>query len=189
MNTTSTVKILKGPTIMLQSGEYFDLEDPDSSVFDIEDIAHALSNICRYTGHCTDFYSVAQHSVLVSYAVPPEDALAGLLHDAPEAFVGDVSKPLKILLPDYKEVERRVELAVFRRFGLPDELPATVKHADRVLLRTEQRDLMNADAHTWLFTGGVYPLERRIVPLPPREAKAEFLERYRELTMLEAVGA
>ena len=189
MNTTSTVKILKGPTIMLRSGEYFDLEDPDSSVFDIEDIAHALSNICRYTGHCTDFYSVAQHSVLVSYAVPSEDALAGLLHDAPEAFVGDVSKPLKILLPDYKEVERRVELAVFRRFGLPDELPATVKHADRVLLRTEQRDLMNADEHTWLFTGGVYPLERRIVPLPPREAKAEFLERYRELTMLEAVGA
>lgn len=177
----STVKILKGPTIMTQSGNYFDLLDPESCVFDIHDIAHALSNICRYTGHCADFYSVAQHSVLVSYAVPPEDALAGLLHDAPEAFVGDVSKPLKILLPDYKEVERRVELAVFRRFGLPDELPATVKYADRVVLRTEQRDLMNADEHLWTFAQGALPLEKRIVAMPPREAKAAFLQRYNEL--------
>jgi 5'-deoxynucleotidase YfbR-like HD superfamily hydrolase len=177
----STVQFIKGPTIMLRSGSYLDLQDPDAGVVTIEDIAHALSNICRYTGHCIEFYSVAQHSVLVSQIVPPQDALAGLLHDAAEAFIGDVSKPLKILLPDYQEVERRVELAVFGRFGLSPQLPASVKIADRVLLRTEQRDLMGAEGHTWQFTEGTQPLAERIVPVSPREAREAFLRRFEEL--------
>lgn len=177
----SVVKILKGPTIMLRSGEFFDLEDPDSSKFDIFDIAHALSHICRYTGHCREFYSVAQHSVLVSHAVPPEDALFGLLHDAAEAFVGDVSKPLKVLLPDYKAVEERVEAAVFRRFSLAAKAPASVKVADRVLLRTEQRDLMDADSHEWSYTEGHSALPERITPMQPQAAREAFLARYWEL--------
>lgn len=178
----SVVKI-KGPTIMLRSGAYFDLEDPENSEINIEDIAHALSNVCRYTGHCCEFYSVAQHSVLVSLIVPPEDAMAGLLHDAPEAYVGDVSKPLKILLPDYKLVERRVELAVFRRFGLPDDLPISVEKADRILLRTEQRDLMGADSHIWTYTDGEKPMEQVITPLQPRAARDLFLLRYEQLLL------
>lgn len=182
MNQNETVKFLCGPTIMLRSGEYFDLECPESSSFLITDIAHALSNICRYTGHCTEFYSVAQHSVLVSQIVPHEDALAGLLHDAAEAYVGDVSKPLKILLPDYKVVEDRVEAALFKRFGLPERLPASVKIADRVVLRTEQRDLMDADRHTWFFAGEAKALPSAIVPMSPREAREAFLARFHELT-------
>lgn len=176
-----TVARIQGSTIMLASGRYFDLEDPASADFTIADIAHALANICRYTGHSRAFYSVAQHSVLVSHAVPEEHAFAGLMHDAAEAFIGDVAKPLKVLLPDYQQIESRVEAAVFARFGLPADLPACVKEADRVLLRTEQRDLMGADGHEWCYAGGAAPLPGRIEPLPPGEAKRLFLSRYTAL--------
>lgn len=176
-----TVTRIKGPTILLASGRYFDLEDPESSEFDIFDIAHALSQICRFTGHCKSFYSVAQHSVLVSHVVPPAHAFAGLMHDAAEAFIGDVAKPLKMMLPDYKRIEQRIEAAVFAYFGLPHELPACVKEADRILLRTEQRDLMNADGHRWPITEQLQPLDEPIVPLAPMAAHMLFLNRYAEL--------
>ena len=170
------------PTILTAEGTYFDFTDPAGSAFGIWSIAHALSNICRYTGHCAVHYSVAQHSVLVSYQVPAEHALAGLLHDAAEAFIGDVAKPLKRLLPDYQALEARVEAAVFARFGLPPELPACVKHADLVLLLTEKRDLMPACANREWNLQGVQPMERRIRPWVPEQARTAFLQRFEELT-------
>lgn len=102
------IRVIKGPTILLLSGEYFDLAEPEACAFQVSDIAHALGNICRFTGHTQRFYSVAEHSVICSHMVPPEDAMAALMHDAAEAFIGDVSSPLKSLLPDYKAVEQRV---------------------------------------------------------------------------------
>lgn len=167
---------------MLYSGKYFDFKDPGSSEFTIEDIAHALSNICRFSGHCKVFYSVAQHSVLVSRILSEEHALAGLLHDAAEAFLGDVTKPLKTLLPEYMAIEKHVESIVFKRFGIPENLHGSVKYADIVLLRTEQRDVMGANDHEWTVTNGIKPLSDVIKPLSPHMAHLEFIKRYKELT-------
>ena len=86
--------------ITTQSGKHFDFNNLSAADICIEDISCALSNLCRFTGHVQDFYSVAQHSVHVSYLVPPEFALEALLHDAAEAYCNDISAPRKRLLPD-----------------------------------------------------------------------------------------
>lgn len=173
------VRMEAGPTILLRSGSYFDLLRPEASTFTILDIAHALSNLCRFTGHTHRFLSVAEHSVYVSQLVPREDTLAGLLHDAAEAFVGDVSRPLKSLLPEYRVIEDRVSRAVLSRFGLDPVLPDSVGQADRVMLRAEQFYAMRYD-DVW---PGLLP-EVVIEPqfLPPEAARFLFLQRYFELT-------
>ncbi len=168
-------------TILTCGGSYFDFEWPEHSAFTIDDIAHALSMICRFTGHTRSFYSVAQHSIEVSRLLPPEHQLAGLLHDAAEAFIGDVSAPLKAMLPDYKAIEKRIEAAVFGRFGLPAKLPPEVKRADLIMLATEQRDLMPPHGDQWAILAGIEPRAARIRPLASGTAEYLFRKRYEEL--------
>jgi len=170
--------------ILTQSGNYFDLLRPEESCFSIKDIAHGLSNLCRFTGHCREFYSVAQHSVLVSRILPIELKFAGLMHDAAEAFLGDVSSPLKHLLPEYKKIEENVEKAIFDRFGVSwDQVKSKeVKKADLILLATEKRDLMPITGYQWEILKGIGPLDfMRIHPLPPEKAFNLFMEEYNKL--------
>lgn len=172
------------PDILTAAGRYFNFVYPNSNEFEIEEIAHALAHICRYTGHVNRFYSVAQHSVYVSHIVSPENALAGLLHDAAEAFVGDVAAPLKRLLPDYQAIEKKVEAAVLTRFGLSATLPPEVKQADIIMLATEQRDLMphHSDEWEWETIPGIVPLAMTVVPVDPLTARVQFLNRFAQLT-------
>jgi len=173
------------PDILTSAGTYFHFLEPERSAIDIETIAHALSHICRFTGHTSPFYSVAQHSVLVSRLVPPEHALAGLLHDAPEAYLGDVAAPLKMLLPDYKAIEARVEAEVLRRFGLTPMLAPEVKQADRLALAIEQHALMpmhdnvwECDSHPGFVAARAH---MQIDPAIPAVARKLFMGRFREL--------
>ena len=147
----------------------------------IEDVAHALAHLCRYTGHTRTFFSVAQHSVLASHAVPAADALWALLHDASEAYLADVARPVKAFLPEYRVAEERLELCIARRFGLPWPMPASVREADRRLLATERRDLMTRPPAPWLATERVDPYPEVIAPWTPRVAEVQFLARFKEL--------
>ena len=126
------------------TGRRVDLIDPDPNDIDIVDIAHALSHECRYGGHVGDFVSVAQHSVLVSQHCESDDALWGLLHDASEAYLGDIVKPLKITgaFRQYRGLERRMQAAICAHFGLPALEPLSVRRVDKALVAIEARDLI-----------------------------------------------
>lgn len=171
------------PSILTRSGVYFNYLTGNNVVL-IDDISHALANICRFGGHTREFYSVAQHCVLASNIVPEQDALWALLHDAAEAYVGDMTRPLKELLPGFKEIEKRVERELFDIFGLQGEMPASVKHADLVLLATERRDLMPEQIEPWGLLDGIEPLAEIIDdPWPPRHAAYEFRIRFGEIVL------
>src|SRR6266496_3875421 len=112
MDLDSEITMVSGNgEIILASGKWFNVFNPKPEDVDIRDIAHALSNQCRFTGHTKEFYSVAQHSVLVSTFCAPEDAAWGLLHDASEAYLSDIASPVKKhpdFGPFYLEAEKRI---------------------------------------------------------------------------------
>lgn len=156
--------------------------DPDPESIVIQDIAHALSMQCRFSGHVKEFYSVAQHSVGVSYLTSPEDALWGLLHDASEAYLVDIPSPLKKSgkFNPYLDFERNMMAAVCKRFNLPLEEPPSVKKADKTMLIIEAEQLMSPLHPDWMHRDSVPPF--KVILLSPRESKRIFLCRFAELT-------
>lgn len=161
------------------TGRVFRPLDPDPAKINIVDIAHALSNQCRFTGHVRQFYSVAEHSVRV--AEISVDPLWGLLHDASEAYISDLASPLKMMseLGDpYREVEERLMKVIADRFDLVYPMPRAVKRADRRLLAAEQRDLMPRPRRETVEQ----EYAETIWPWTPDFARARFLMLYEELT-------
>jgi hypothetical protein len=129
-------------SIRTYSGQYVNLINPDPDTILIEDIAHALSCVPRWAGHLPTVYSVAQHSVACYRLVEEEFKLEALLHDATEAYLGDVPKPLKNNLPDYQAIEKNMYRVIAEKFGVPVEMSREVKIADVVMLEMEWNDLM-----------------------------------------------
>lgn len=167
-----------GDWIRTFTGKKFYPLDPRPDEIDILDIAHALSNVCRYTGHCSHFYSVAQHSVLVSRHCDPANALWGLLHDAAEAYLADVARPVKRDMRGLKEIEERLMRAVAEVFNLSWPEPPDVKLIDTRILIDEMHHFMpNPEDGDHLGER----LGIQIIPLPPPQAKQLFLNRYVEL--------
>lgn len=173
---------------------------PDPIRIHIEDIAHGLAGRFRFNGHSREWYTVAQHSVEVSRRVPAEDALWGLLHDAAEAYLPDVPRPIKNkfyvsvddewdvnriegriyeILIEFDGAEERVLEAVARRFGLRLPLPASVHEADDRELARERRDLFDCRGPVWVGLKEPYP--EPLVAVGPCEAEALFLGRFKEL--------
>lgn len=173
--------------IYTRSGVKFFPLLPDAELINIEDIAHSLSNICRFTGHVKSFYSVAQHSVYVSGDVPRRLALAGLLHDASEAYLCDVSAPVKKLdsMSSYREVEEALQNVIYKKFGIDllYDSPAYkgVKEADERVYRLEVAHLM-----PYTEVGPVASSVLTFEPWSPEKARDEFLKRYDILTKTKA---
>lgn len=166
------------------SGRQFHFAQPTADMIDLEDIAHALSNLCRFTGQCSVFYSVAEHSIHVSRIVPEELALVALLHDATEAYCADLARPLKQLLPEYSVIEDRIWGAVAGRFGLPVEMPPEIKQADMAMLKREVMALFPEHVLDDLDLPGEAADVNLNLWSPPY-ARACFMRRFSELTKVE----
>ena len=176
-----------GPYLQTVSGRWVNPFDPDPEQLDAGDIARALANQCRFGGHCRVFYSVAQHSVIVSELVEgrggdTEDAFAALMHDATEAYLGDMPHPLKHrsqLGRSFREAEGHLEHAIRERFGIRADV-LEIKRVDRALLAAERR-AFSAETWHWPELEGVEPLDIELTALSPDDAERAFAGRYAEL--------
>ena len=138
--------------------------EPRIDQIDIEDIAHGLAYQCRFNGQTTRFYSVAQHSLMVATLVPPRLRLPALLHDAAEAYLGDMVKPLKRLFPEFSRLESGVLDLIGQRFSVDLRPQPAIEKADLVALATEKRDLMPHSTEKWTSLAGINPLPDPIDP-------------------------
>ena len=162
------------------SGEKVNVTNPSSEQIKIIDIAHSLSLICRYNGHCNQFYSVAEHSVHVSNIA--KSSLWGLLHDAPEAYFSDIPRPIKAQFPQIEEYEDRILDAVKKKFHIWGDLPKNVKKADDRILVNEIEVLMPNQDPADLNMRRYDCLDLSGKRWTPKQAEKRFLKRYYEVT-------
>jgi 5'-deoxynucleotidase YfbR-like HD superfamily hydrolase len=176
-----------GPYLQTVSGRFVNPFDPEPDQLDAGDIARALANVCRFGGHARSFYSVAQHSVIVSELVEArggdaEDAFAALMHDATEAYLGDMPHPIKHRSPlgaAFKAAEDHLEAAIRARFAIRADVPE-IKRVDRALLATERRAFSTEGWH-WPELDGVEPLDIELTGWAPDEAADAFARRFAAL--------
>jgi len=173
----------RGGWMQTYGGRAFYPMTPRCEDVELEDVAHALSLLCRYGGHVQRFYSVAEHCVRMSQAVSPENALWALLHDATEAYMGDMIRPLKRSMPAYVEAEDRLMQAICARFDINDEMPPEVHEADSRILHDERAALLGPSPQPWNDAlEAMKPLGVTISGWDPPLAKYEYLNRFYELT-------
>lgn len=167
------------------SGQKFFFDRP---VFNLADMAHAISMQCRFTGHCHKFYSVAEHSLLVSRIMDEYqlgDPFEGLMHDGTEAYLSDIAAPWKAMLPDYKRIEAELEVKMRGHFDLPPKITDGCKKADWLALFVEARQLITTGARDWIAPPGIKELAAKIdislVGFGPEEGRRRFLNRFAHL--------
>lgn len=163
--------------MLVHSRILFDVFNPNPADIKIIDIAHALSNLCRYGGHSPQFYSVAQHCVLCSLQPgSPQEQMEYLLHDASEAYLVDMPRPIKRNLSDYMRIEDNLLEVIFSHFKLTFPLTDKVHHVDNEMLQFEYKAFYEGDI-----------LDPTFIFWTPEEAKLKFIARYEELKQLIAI--
>ncbi len=176
-------------SILTSTGKWFDILKPSPSIIELQDIASALSKLCRFGGHCSQFYSVAEHSILAAELMRQRHGSNqtllrwALLHDASEAYVVDIPRPAKRQLGDYVRIEEAIQRAVAERFGLPWPMPKEVHEVDNDILSLELRAYMPNQPDALLPPLPVVGLADGLPsePLLPRNAELAFLERAKSL--------
>ena len=174
------------PLIKTFTGRMFPLDKPTPQDIDILDIAHGLANMCRFSGQLLWPYYVAQHCVLVSKMVPRGLELQGLLHDAAEAYVGDMTSPLKHLLIQHNEhtyrlIENGIMDAIAIKFGIQARKQPEVHHVDLCMFATEATHLMKNGMADYKVSDDIVAYKMEIVPWSHDYAEAMFLKRYQQL--------
>lgn len=175
---------LMSSSILTSTGKWFDILKPDPSLIDLRDIASALSKLCRFGGHCRQFYSVAEHSILAAEMMRQRNANNpalirwALLHDASEAYVVDIPRPAKRQLTEYMKIEDVIQRAVAERFDLPWPMPQEIHEVDCDILSLELRAYMPEQPEHLLPSLPVLGLANGLPaePLSPRVAEKAFLE-------------
>jgi uncharacterized protein len=171
------------------TGKKFYYFNASPEMVDIEDIAHALSQQCRFNGHCEKFYSVAEHCYHASFLVPEGLELEALLHDASEAYIGDIPKPFKTGIEStISPLEDSILDMIFEKYGLnPLPFPSAIKEVDLEMLYWERTELMGSPENEWeCFSGVTFDPKRKpiIRCWQPKTAKQKFLQRFQELQTL-----
>ena len=182
-----------GEYLLTFSGKQFYVADPQPDSILIEDIAHGLSNLCRFVGAVKSFYSVAQHSLLVEEEVErvigKDDwtvvvRLKALIHDAPEYITNDCARPVRRMIPAFNRLDSRIWNVVCQKFNLEPKWESVIADADDTILLAERRDLLVPSSYHWVEQDKHQASAKKIVPMTPGQAEIKFLEKFYQLQKL-----